>query len=520
VIVNGFFTDTFQAHRGVRQGCSLSPLLYILCLEPLLTKFRSDRLITGFLLPGEETESRVVAYADDVNLVLKDEPSVRKALGLVDIFGLASGSKLNFLKSFGVWLGSWADRRDAICNLNFPQDARKFYGVLLERGHIARENWVKVLSKFSDTLFVCRKRNTTMRGRAVLANSMAASKLWYIATVFNLPNDLLKSFNFRLFKFIWKGVNKTEWIGRSILVQDTSKGGLGLVDIGLKAKCLQILHVRNIILGQEVKWFSIARYFLGFRLRQFNSNLYSVSKPHEIFFVPPFYESCLASLREFLKIRPNPDWEKLTVKSVYDTFINFNPSTPVVERKFPLVNFNLAFRNASSAFLCPNLRELNWKIIHQILPLNSLLYRYHVLYKRKTYLCCFCKNLPDTLNHLFINCTYIRSFLLHVQNILKIVSQNIPVNAESILFLQFSPPTFSAFFHLVLSVYKHTIYYFRNILYYEKKFHTPQDFIAFFNAYLKTRMKADFFRLNKTHFTGFWPPELFKIENENLVCLL
>ena len=32
VIVNGFFTDPFDITRGVRQGCSLSPLLYVLCV--------------------------------------------------------------------------------------------------------------------------------------------------------------------------------------------------------------------------------------------------------------------------------------------------------------------------------------------------------------------------------------------------------------------------------------------------------------------------------------------------------
>ena len=31
VLVNGYLTDTFPVERSVRQGCSLSPLLYVLC---------------------------------------------------------------------------------------------------------------------------------------------------------------------------------------------------------------------------------------------------------------------------------------------------------------------------------------------------------------------------------------------------------------------------------------------------------------------------------------------------------
>ena len=33
VLVNGFFTETFQVSRSVRQGCSISPLLYVLYIE-------------------------------------------------------------------------------------------------------------------------------------------------------------------------------------------------------------------------------------------------------------------------------------------------------------------------------------------------------------------------------------------------------------------------------------------------------------------------------------------------------
>ena len=52
VIVNGYLTESIPLERGVRQGDSLSPLLYILCAEVLANSIHRDPGIRGFLLPG------------------------------------------------------------------------------------------------------------------------------------------------------------------------------------------------------------------------------------------------------------------------------------------------------------------------------------------------------------------------------------------------------------------------------------------------------------------------------------
>ena len=52
VLCNGNISQTFSLTRGVRHGCPLSPLLYILALEPLGCAIRSDSKIHGIKLPG------------------------------------------------------------------------------------------------------------------------------------------------------------------------------------------------------------------------------------------------------------------------------------------------------------------------------------------------------------------------------------------------------------------------------------------------------------------------------------
>ena len=60
VMVNGWTSLFFQPSRGVRQGCPLSPLLYVLCAEVLACSLRSAPGIVGVQLPNSAQELRGV----------------------------------------------------------------------------------------------------------------------------------------------------------------------------------------------------------------------------------------------------------------------------------------------------------------------------------------------------------------------------------------------------------------------------------------------------------------------------
>ena len=90
---NGFLTNWFRPSRGVRQGCPLSPYLFILSAEVLANKIRQDLHVKGIEILGNEL--RLSQYADDTNLFCADLASVEKALEIVDNFGSLAGLKLN-----------------------------------------------------------------------------------------------------------------------------------------------------------------------------------------------------------------------------------------------------------------------------------------------------------------------------------------------------------------------------------------------------------------------------------------
>ena len=96
-LVNGDLTNVFRVERGVRQGCPLSMLLFIISQEPLYASIENSIKILPFKTPN--TNMKINGYADDTNLVLADDQSIIEAFRLIKDFADASGAKLNVNKT-------------------------------------------------------------------------------------------------------------------------------------------------------------------------------------------------------------------------------------------------------------------------------------------------------------------------------------------------------------------------------------------------------------------------------------
>ena len=103
---NGYSKNWFIPSRGVRQGCPLSPYLFILTAELLSSKIRQDSLINGICVFS--SEFKLSQFADDTNLFCSDLKDVEKVLNTVGSYGQFSGLELNITKTKAMWLGKWA----------------------------------------------------------------------------------------------------------------------------------------------------------------------------------------------------------------------------------------------------------------------------------------------------------------------------------------------------------------------------------------------------------------------------
>ena len=76
VVNNGHATPFFELERCVRQGCSLSGILFVIAVEILANSIRNDQLIEGIKIKGREY--KVSQYADDTLCFVNGLNSIQK----------------------------------------------------------------------------------------------------------------------------------------------------------------------------------------------------------------------------------------------------------------------------------------------------------------------------------------------------------------------------------------------------------------------------------------------------------
>ena len=112
VLNNGWASNTFKLQRGVRQGCPLSPYLFILSAEILAKAVRKNNIIKGICVNNEEI--KLSQYADDTTFILDGtKESLKATFHLLERFSLSSGLRINhYKKTEALWIGSCVGKEE------------------------------------------------------------------------------------------------------------------------------------------------------------------------------------------------------------------------------------------------------------------------------------------------------------------------------------------------------------------------------------------------------------------------
>ena len=91
VVNNRHASEFFSLQRGVKQGCPLSGLLFLLAVEPLANQIRINDSIKGLKTGNKAT--KLSLYADDTTVFIRDDSAAVSLFSLLEQFGTFFGLK-------------------------------------------------------------------------------------------------------------------------------------------------------------------------------------------------------------------------------------------------------------------------------------------------------------------------------------------------------------------------------------------------------------------------------------------
>ena len=231
----GCLSEFFSLERGVRQGCPISPLLFIIAVEILAISIRQEKNIKGIQIKGQSNQTvtiKVLQYADDLTLWLKNVIDYREVLSKIKQFSAFTGLCLNEKKTKAMKLSKYPTRSTEEANIQFV-DKIAILGITFCNSKPAielEENWGPRIDSIERTLNLWAKRDLSIIGKIIILKTFALSKLNYVIDSIGLPHDTLQRLNRMFFQFIWKkkfsNKRAIEKISRKVLCNQYKDGGL------------------------------------------------------------------------------------------------------------------------------------------------------------------------------------------------------------------------------------------------------------------------------------------------------
>ena len=259
VLNNGYTTSWFKPSKGVRQGCPLSPYLFILSAELMSIKLRYDSGVKGINLFGNEL--KLSQFADDTNLFCADLNSVEKALNTVNDFGRIAGLQLNMKKTKAIWLGKWANNKTNPLGMKWTHTPVQILGIHFSHDKKGNDdlNFSLKLRKLQTKLDMWSARSLTLFGRVLITKTLGISQIIYSASNIEVPDTIADTLKRKLFNFIWK--KKKDKIKRTVLYQDLEEGGLRMTDVDLMFKALRLAWIPRLLNAGDKNWCSVPNHY-------------------------------------------------------------------------------------------------------------------------------------------------------------------------------------------------------------------------------------------------------------------
>jgi len=248
ILVNGSPSEIFNPSRGLRQGDSLSPFIFIILMEGLgraIKQAQYSGKIKGLKLTDNGQALTHQQFVDDT--MLQGLPTVQEASNykrILNIFSSASGMEVNLAKSnFFFFNTNIAIQKNISIILGFQRDSlpSKYLGVPLMTRPLHKSIWEPLINKLHDKVSKWTIRCLNLTGRLVLTKAVLQAVPIFMLSALPPPKGVLQQLRDIQRNFLWgRKETKRKWplVSWDKICKPKNHGGLGLDDQEILKKAL------------------------------------------------------------------------------------------------------------------------------------------------------------------------------------------------------------------------------------------------------------------------------------------
>ena len=255
-INNGYLSNNFELSRGIRQGCPISALLFILVAEILSIKLRAYEKAKGITI--NKVEFKICQLADDTTIFAKDLMSLQAFISQFTLFQNLSGLKLNLEKSEIIPLGPYhlaeTELPESLSMLKINRNEFKTLGIWFCKNPQKSEhlNLDNRLEKMKNLIKIWKLRNLSWIGRIMIIKTIIISQITHLLSAIYIPDSFLKELDRLIYSFLWN--DKPAKIKNETISAPLSEGGLKMINIFTFHIAQKCMWIKRICLDNMGKW--------------------------------------------------------------------------------------------------------------------------------------------------------------------------------------------------------------------------------------------------------------------------
>ena len=374
---NGYLSQYFKLGRGIRQGCPISAMLFILVSEILAINLRHNKLIKGITVNNEEY--KLCQLADDTTLILHDIRSIVESISTMTDFKSYSGLNINLDKTVIIPLGICKNKHiklpKELQKLSVNNQAFKTLGIWFsnDQEQMTELNFDRKLKNMEGLMNIWFSRNLTLKGKVTILKILVLPQITHLLSMCFCPHSILDQIDKLFFNFLWD--KKSHKIKKGTIIAGHRDGGLAMPDIFTIHTKAKVSWLKRLNVDDESKWSKLMWYMLNIDKHLIN---HKVPKSYANNSLTPFHEQILHCWHQAKCTSPN-SVDEIYEEYLFDNMYICSNGKPLDLKQFKLNKAKNKDLKVKSLF-DSNGGQINFLGLKQNLHWNISIFSYNLIY--------------------------------------------------------------------------------------------------------------------------------------------